>query len=118
MDLKYAYSQINLQPRAAKLRDLNIVSGYVTGMYQSKTGLYEITDMPAEFQKAMKSGFPDTLLIVSKNSEEDHFKLVKDFLTKLDEDNFRINLPNCQFAKTIFSWLADNVIQSGIFPLE
>ena len=53
IDLKYAYSQLNLHPETAKHCNFNIVSGDMTGTYRFKTGFYGLTDMPAEFQKAM-----------------------------------------------------------------
>ena len=56
--------------------------------------------------------------IVSKSYEEDHFKLVIDFLKKLDADTFCRNLPKCQFAKKKIRWLGYKITQSGISPLE
>ena len=99
----------------------------MTGTYRFKTGFYGLTDMPAEFQKAMDYTliglkntfcFLDDILIVSKGSEDDHFQLVLDCLEKLDVDNLRINLPKCHFAKQKNSWLGYNITQSGISPLE
>ena len=41
------------------------------------------------------------VLMLQNFLEEDHLKLVyKSLTTKLDEDNFRINLPYSQYAKT------------------
>ena len=127
IDLKNAYSQLNLHPETAKHCNFNIVSGDVTGTYRSKTGFYGLTDMPAEFQKArdytligLKNTlcFLDDILIVSKGTEEDHFKLVLDCLKKLEADNLRINLLKCHFAKQEISSLGYNITQSGISPLE
>ena len=127
IDLKYAYSQLNLHPETAKHCIFNIVSGDMTGTYRFERGFYGPTDMPAELQKAMdytlirlKSTFCflDDILIVSKGSEEDHFKLVPDCLQKLDADNLWINLPQCHFAKKEISWLGYNITQSGTSPLE
>ena len=53
IDLKYAYSQLNLDTNTAKLFNFNIISGDMTGTYRFQTGFYGLTDMPAEFQKAM-----------------------------------------------------------------
>ena len=99
----------------------------MTGTYRFKTGFYGLTDMPAEFQKAVDYTliglkntfyFLDDILIVSKGSEEYHFKLVIDCLQKLDTDNLRINLPKCHFAKQEISWLGYDFTQSGTTPLE
>ena len=127
IDLKYAYSQLNLHPETAKHCNFDIVSGDMTGTYCFKTGFYGLTDMPAEFQKAtdytligLKNTFCflDDILIVSEGSEEDHFQLVLDCRKKLDADNLRINLPKCHFAKQELSWLGYNITQSGTSPLE
>ena len=39
-------------------------------------------------------------------------------LKKLDEDNLRINLSKCHFAKTEIEWIRHKFAQSGIEPLE
>ena len=97
------------------------------GTYRFKTGFYGLTDMPAEFQKAIDYtliGLKNTIcfledkLIVSKGSKEDHFNLVVSCLEKLDADNLRINLPKCHFAMQEISWLGNNITQSGTSPLE
>ena len=93
----------------------------MTGIYRFKTGFYGLTDMPAEFQKAMDYTpiglenifcFLDDILIVSKRSEDDLFQLVINCLKKLDADNLRINLPKCHFAKQEISRLEYNITQS------
>ena len=63
IDLKYAYSQLNLHLETAKHCKFQIVCGDMTGTYRFKTGFYGLTDMPAEFQKAM-----DYTLIGLKNT--------------------------------------------------
>ena len=99
----------------------------MTGTYRFKTGFYELTDLPVEFQKAMDYTiiglkntfcFLDDILIVSKGSEQDVFQLVLDCLEKLYDDNLRINLPKCHFAKQEISWLGYDITQSGTSPLE
>ena len=65
--------------------------------------------MPAELQKAMDFlfvglqntfSFLDDIIIVSTGSESEHRSYVTKFRKKLDEENLRINLQKCQFAKT------------------
>ena len=53
IDLKYAYSQLNLDTNTANHCNFNIISGDMTGTFRFQTGFYGLTDMPAEFQKAM-----------------------------------------------------------------
>ena len=75
LDLKYAYSQLRLTAETAKQCNFNLVGGQATGTYRFLTGFYGLTDMPAEFQKAMDRTlnhakntfcFLDDILIVSK----------------------------------------------------
>ena len=53
IDLKYAYIQLNLDANTANHCYFNIIIGDMTGTYRFQTGFYGLTDMPAEFQKAM-----------------------------------------------------------------
>ena len=127
IDLKYAYSQLNLDINTANHCHFNIISGDMTGTYRFQTGFYGLTDMPAEFQKAMDYTliglentycFLDDILIVSKGSLIDHKNYVKKCLQRLDDENLRINLPKCHFGKLEIDWLGYHISQEGISPLE
>ena len=83
--------------------------------------------MPAEFQKAMDYTvvglqntycFLDDIIIVSTGTETDHLAYVTNCLKKLDEDNLRVNLQKCHFAKTEIEWLGYKFTRTGISPLE
>ena len=127
IDLKYAYSPLNLHPDTARHCNFNIICGDATGTYRFKTGFYGLTDMPAEFQKAMDYTlvglsntycFLDDIIVVSKGSKESHLKYVYDCLRKLEADNLRINLSKCHFAKHQINWLGFTFSQSGVKPIE
>ena len=63
IDLRYAYSQLPLDEATAKQCNFNIIGGQATGTYRFITGFYGLTDIPAEFQKAIDStlkGLRDT----------------------------------------------------------
>ena len=58
----------------------------MTGTYCFKTGFYALTDLPAEFQKAIESTsaglnnkfcFLDDILIVSRGRIENHLDLMR-----------------------------------------
>ena len=51
LDLKYAYSQLNLDTETAQHCNFNIISGEGIGTYPFITGFYGLIDMPAAFQK-------------------------------------------------------------------
>ena len=63
LDLKYAYSQLKLDPETARHCNFNIISVERTGTYRFITGFYGLTDMPAAFQKVM-----DYTLVGLKNT--------------------------------------------------
>ena len=86
----------------------------MTGTYRFQTAFYGLTDMPAEFQKAMDYTliglkntywFLDDILIVNKGSLEEHKCYVMSCLKRLDDENLRINLPKCHFRKLEIDWL-------------
>ena len=127
LDLQYTYSQLNLHSDTARYCNFNLVSGDVTGTYRFKTGLYGLTDMPAEFQKAIGCTlagldytfcFLDDIIIASRGCIENHLDLVRKFLIKLDQENLRINLAKCHFIKDKIEWLGHNITQTGITPLS
>ena len=63
LDLNYAYSQLKLDANAGNQYDM-------TGTYRFQTGFYVLTDMPAEFQKAMNYtliGLKNTYCFLDEN---------------------------------------------------
>ena len=83
--------------------------------------------MSAEFQKAMdytliglKNTYCslDDVLDVSKGSLEEHKRYVMSCLRRLDDENLRINLPNCHSAKLEIDGLGHQISQLGISPIE
>ena len=127
IDLEYAYSQLNLHPDTARHCNFNIICGDATGTYRFKTGFYGLTDMPAEFQKAMdntKIGlsntycFLDDIIVFSKGTKESHLKYVYKCLQKLDADNLRINLSKCHFAKHQIYCFGFTFSHNSVKPIE
>ena len=127
IDLKYGYSQLQSHKDTAKHCNFNIICGESTGSYRFKTGFYGLTDIPAEFQKAMDYTlvalqntycFLDDIIIASMGSESDHMTYVRKCLKKLDQDNLRINLQTFHFAKADIEWLWYKYTLTGISRLE
>ena len=100
-DLKYAYSQIPLDPQLQKHCNFNILGGKATGTYRFINGFYGLTDMPATFQKTIdvtirnchnKFAFLDDILVITKGSITDHEKELDKILYLLDKENLAIKL--------------------------
>ena len=127
LDLQYAYSQLNFHNDTARHCNFNIVSGDMTGTYRFKTGFYGLTVMPEEFQKAIDCTlagstnhfcFLDDILIVRRSRIEHNLDLEQKCIKKLDQENLRINLAKCHFAKDQNEWLRHRITQSGKTPLS
>ena len=118
LDSKYANSQLKLDTNTANHCNFNFISCDMTCTYRFQTGFYRLTDMSAEFQKAMDytlNGlkntycFLDDILIVSRGSLEEHKSYVMNCLKRLDNENLKINLPKCHFGKLQNDWLGYHI---------
>ena len=127
LDLQYAYSQLKLHSDTARHCNFNLLSGDMTGTYCFKTGFYGLTDMPAEYQKAIDCTlaglyntfcFLDDIFIVNRGRIEQHLDLVRKCLIELDQEKLRINLAKGHFAKDEIEWLGHSITQAGITPLS
>ena len=123
IDLKDAYSQLQLHTDTAKDCKFKIICGEktVTGL---KTGFYGLTGMSTEFKKALEYTFVgfqntywflDIIIILSTVSESDRGNYVTAFSKKMNEDNLRINLQKVHFAKLGNEWLGYKFTQTKIF---
>ena len=91
----------------------------------SRPGFYGLTDMPAEFQKAVDFtltncnntyAYLDDTLIVTEGPIETHRQKLQTVLTKLDEVNLAISLDKCKFACKKVEWLGFNINSEGTKP--
>ena len=101
LGLRYAYSQIPLDKSTREQCNFSLIGGNATGTYQFQTGFYGLTDMPAEFQKAIDLtlkncsyiyAYLDDILIVTKGSVDIHKQKLQTILEKLDGENLAISL--------------------------
>ena len=118
IDLRYAYSQLPLDEDTAKQCNFNIIGGQATGTYRFNTGFYGLTDMPAEFQKAVDKtlynlknifSFLDDIIIVTGGSLENHKKHLFNCLDRLNNENLAINSDKCHFDNNKITWLGHEI---------
>ena len=84
LDLKYAYSQLNLDPKTSIHCNLNYISCNCKGTYRFITGFHGFTDLPAAVQKRdyilvghkSTNRFLDDIIIVSRGCKDDHLQIV------------------------------------------
>ena len=122
----YAYSQIPLDQRTREQCNFSLIGGNATVTCQFQKGLYELTDLPVEFQKAIDLtltnctntyAYLDDILIVMRGSTELHQQKLKAVLDRLDEENLAIPLEKCTFACKQIEWLGFSVNSEGTTPL-
>ena len=108
IDLRYAYSQLRLDQKTAEHCNFSILCGPATGTYQFQTGFYGLTNMPADFQKAVDNtlvnidnifAYLDDILIVTENNLDIHIRKIKEVLLRLEQENLAISLHKCEFAQ-------------------
>ena len=62
--------------------------------------------------------FLDDILVVTKGSKENHYKVVKTVLTNLNKANVRLKSENCKFAQKEIEWLGYKLTQTGSSPIN
>ena len=96
-----------------------------TGKDRFKSGIYGLTDMPTEFQKAMDRTldgclnslcYLDDMLIVSVGTAEQHNALVEAALLRLYNEGFSLNFSKCQFSVHEIEWLGFILDSEGVRP--
>ena len=126
LDLRYAYSQIPLDKPTREQGNCSLIGGNATGTYQFQTGFYGLTDMPAEFQKAVDLTLTnclnscaclDDILIVTKRSIDMHKQKLQTILKRLDGESLVISLAKCKFACRQVEWLGYTINNEGTTPL-
>ena len=99
LDLKNAYSQLQLCTDTSKQRNFSIVGGETTGTYRFLTGFYGLGDMPNELRRVMDSlikdipfanCYIDDILIASKGSLNEHKAILSKILNILDNKNLAV----------------------------
>ena len=89
-------------------------------------GFYGLTDMPAEFKKAIDKtlynltntfSFLDDIIIVTIGGLQNHKEKLFKCLDRLNAENLAINLNKCHFAKNKITWLGYEIDQKGIKPI-
>ena len=127
IDLRYADSQLKLDDITKTQCNFSIIDGQATGTYQFQTGFYGLTDMPAEFQKAINLtlnnkkdtfAFLDDILIISHGTKEQHIDKLKRVLDKLDQENMDIYVNKCKFCCKEVEWLGFVINEYGTIPMH
>ena len=126
LDLKNAYSQLQLCNQTSKQCNFSIVGGETTGTYRFLTGFYGLGDMPNDFQRVMDSMlknipftncYIDDILVASRGSLEEHKAIVHKILSILDKNNMAVKWGKCAFFKSDIEWLGFKISGNGVRPL-
>ena len=127
IELRYAYSQLKLDDATREQFNFSIIGGHATVTYQLQTSFYGLTDMPAEFQKAIDLrlnnerdtfAFLDDILIISHGAKESHMNKLKRIFDKLDAENMAISLGKSKFGCKQVEWLGYVNNEYGTIPMQ
>ena len=108
LDLKNAYSKLQLCTDTSKQCNFSIVGDETTEIYRFLPGFYGLGDMPNELQKVMNSllkvipftnCYIDDILIASKGSLNEHKAILSNFLNILDNKNMSVKWEKSAFSK-------------------
>ena len=122
--MKY-FSQLLLSSATINHCNFNILCGDATGTYRFKTGFYDLTDMPSEFQKAMDCTlqglegvicYLDDILVVTKGDIQDYNNLVEKVIQRLDAEGWALKLGKCEFSVNQLTWLGYDINEDDYSP--
>ena len=120
-------NQLPLDDRTCTQCRFSKSGGKATGVYQIQTGFYGLTNMPAEFQKAIdltlnneKDTFPslDDIRIISHGTKEHHIDKLKGVLDKLAAENIAILVEKCRFGCKELKWLGFVTKEYATKPIQ
>ena len=122
IDLQSAFHTIPLD--ADSVRKTATVTPWGTFVY--KRLAFGLRNGPSSFSKLIDTilagvegifTYLDDLLIHAP-TEEEHFKILEEVLSRLQENGLSINLPKCKFGQKVVDYLGYEVSASGIRPLK
>ena len=126
LDLKNAYSQLQLCTDTSKQCNFSILGVETTGTHRFLTRFYGLGDMPNEFQRVMDfllkdipftNCYIDDILIASKRSLNEHKAILSKILNILNNKNMEVKWEKCAFFQKEIEWLGFKISKSGVKPL-
>ena len=122
LDLNMGYYHILLTPNASRL--CTIVLPW--GKYEYVRLPMGLCNAPDIFQERMSTlmeglefarAYIDDLLIISKNSFEDHLDHLEQVLTRLAEAGLKVNISKSKFCQTELEYLGYMISRKGVRPI-
>ena len=122
IDLRDAYLQMEVEEESKKY----LVISTHKGFFRYRRMPFGISSAPAKFQKTMETvlqGIPgvkcflDDIMVTARN-REDHLKVVKLVLERLNNAGMRIRPEKCKWLRDSVIYLGHRVDKFGIHPTE
>jgi hypothetical protein len=118
IDLKQAYSQMELDDEAKKLLTINTQKG----LYQYNRLAFGIASAPAMWQRTMDQilqGIPKSQcllddIVVAGRDEDEHFNILNQVLERLDKNNLTINPKKCAFFQESITFCGHQIDKEGL----
>ena len=122
LDLTMGYYHIRLSPASSKL--CTVI--FPWGKYEYLRLPMGLTNSPDIFQEKMSElvqdlefarAYLDDLLVISKDSFEEHLKFLEQALTRLSEAGLKVNISKSTFCKHDLEYLGYYISRKGIQPI-
>ena len=104
-----------------------MIAGQANGTHQFQTGFYGLTNMLAEFQKAIDLtlnnekdtfAFLENILIISHGTKDQHIEKLKRVMDELDEEKIAILVNKFKSGSKEVEWLGFVIIELGTIPMQ
>ncbi|XP_018493671.1 uncharacterized protein K02A2.6-like [Galendromus occidentalis] len=121
LDLKDAYSQIEMHPDSKWLTAINTHEG----LFEYDRVPKGVSSAPAFFQRSLEAvlaGIPGTGCrlddILISGPPEEHVKRLTEVLRRMREHNLKLALPKCEFMAEEIEFLGHKLSRQGLKPME
>lgn len=121
LDLKDAYSQLEMHPRSRWLTTINTHRG----LFEYNRVPNGVSSAPAFFQRSLEAvlaGIPGTGCrlddILISGPPEDHMKRLREVLGRMRKFNLKLGKKKCQFMEEEIEFLGHKLNSKGLRPLE
>ena len=122
LDLNMGYYTIRLDPDAQKLCTIILPWGKYSYL-RLPMGVANSPDLFQEKMSELMAGlefvrtYLDDVLVITKDSFEDHLSQLDKVLTRLLEAGLKVNAPKCFFGRTSLEYLGYWLTRDGIAPI-
>ena len=123
IDLDYNYRQMKLSEETSRQCVFALTGRNFSRYYRFKKGFYGLADIPTIFQEKIARtleyctpAWLDDIIVVTRESKQDHEKKPFDNLNKLEKAGYRASKKKSEFFVNETKWLGHEINENGRKP--